>query len=108
MDETYAHMAGKPTYLYRAVDSAGSTTDFYLSPERDAAAAKQFFRKALAASNHPRPRVINVDGNPSYPKVVTELKQEQRLGAALPVSHLPLPEQYREARPPRRETADQR
>jgi len=25
------------------------------------------------------PRVINVDGNPSYPKVVTELKQEGKL-----------------------------
>jgi transposase, IS6 family len=31
-------------------------------------------------ANHPRPRVINVDGNPSYPKVVQELKRERRLG----------------------------
>ena len=80
VDETYVRVAGKWTYLYRAADSAGATIDFYLSQERDAAAAKQFFRKALAASNHPRPRVINVDGNPSYPKVVTELKQERKLG----------------------------
>ncbi len=80
VDETYVCVAGKWTYLYRAVDSAGATIDFYLSQERDAAAAKQFFRKALAAANHPRPRVINVDGNPSYAKVVTELKQERKLG----------------------------
>ena len=38
------------------------------------------FSKVLAAPGHPRPRVINVDGNPSYPKVVTELKQEGKLG----------------------------
>jgi transposase-like protein len=47
---------------------------------RDGAAAKRFFRRALAAANHPSPRVINVDGNASYPKVVKELKHEQRLG----------------------------
>jgi transposase-like protein len=80
VDETYVRVAGKWTYLYRAVDSAGASIDFYLSQERDAAAAKQFFRKALAAANPPLPGVINVDGNPSYPKVVTELKQERKLG----------------------------
>jgi transposase-like protein len=26
------------------------------------------------------PRVINVDGNPSYPKVIMELKREQKFG----------------------------
>ena len=31
-------------------------------------------------SGHLRPRVVNVDGNPSYPKVVPEIKQEPRLG----------------------------
>src|SRR5215831_7492704 len=34
----------------------------------------------LACSWSPPPRVINVDGNPSYPKVVAELKQECKLG----------------------------
>ena len=67
-------------YLYRAVDSTGATIDFLLSAHRDAAAAKRFFQKALHAPGHPRPRVINVDGNPSYPKVVQELKQEGKLG----------------------------
>ena len=50
------------------------------SAKRDAGAAKQFFQKALQAPGHPRPRVITVDGNPSYPKVIAELKQERRLG----------------------------
>src|SRR5262249_49636727 len=42
--------------------------------------AKRFFQNALLAPGHPRPRVINVDGNASYPKVVAELKQEGKLG----------------------------
>jgi transposase, IS6 family len=80
VDETYLRVAGKWTYLYRAVDSNGDTIDFLLSANRDAYAAKRFFRKALRAPGHPRPRVINVDGNPSYPKVITELKQTGELG----------------------------
>jgi len=80
VDETYLRVAGKWTYLYRAVDSAGDTIDFLLSPNRDADAARQFLQKALRAPGHPHPRVINVDGNPSYPKVISELKQAAELG----------------------------
>ena len=80
VDETYLRVAGKWTYLYRAVDSTGATIDFLLSARRDAAAAKRFFQKALQSPGHPRPRVINVDGNPSYPKVITELKRTGELG----------------------------
>ena len=79
-DETYIRVAGRWMYLYRAVDSTGATIDFYLSPSRDLAAAKAFFRKCLAGDYHPRPRVINVDGNPSYRKAVTQLKREHKLG----------------------------
>ena len=39
VDETYLRVAGKWTYLYRAVDSTGATIDFLLSTRRDAAAA---------------------------------------------------------------------
>jgi transposase-like protein len=80
VDETYFRTAGRWTYLYRAVDSAGDTIDFLLSSNRDAQAAKRFFQKALRSLNHPRPRVINVDGNPSYPKVITELRRTGELG----------------------------
>src|SRR5207247_10990983 len=69
VDETYVRVKGKWVYLYRAVDSTGATIDFLLSARRDAAAAKRFFQRALRAPGHPRPRVIKVDGNPSYPKV---------------------------------------
>jgi transposase-like protein len=62
VDETYVRIAGTWTHLYRAVDSVGDTIDFLLSPNRDAQAAKRFFHKALHWLNHPRSRVINVDG----------------------------------------------
>src|SRR5436305_12636138 len=39
VDETYLRVAGKWTYLYRAVDSTGDTIDLLLSPKRDPAAA---------------------------------------------------------------------
>src|SRR6201981_3108143 len=80
VDETYVRVKGKWVYLYRAVDSTGATIDFLLSAHRDAAAAKRLFQRAVRAPGHPRPRVINVDGNPSYPKVVAELKTEGKLG----------------------------
>jgi transposase-like protein len=51
-----------------------------LSEARDLSAARTFFQKALAAPGHPRPRVINVDGNPSYPTVIDELKRQGALG----------------------------
>ena len=79
-DETYVRVAGRWTYLYRAVDSTGATIDFFLSETRDVFAAGAFFRKALAAPGHPRPRVINVDGNPSHLRVVDELKRAHALG----------------------------
>jgi len=80
VDETYIRVAGHWSYLYRAVDSTGATIDFWFSTERDATAAKRFFQRALKVPGRGRPRVVNVDGNPSYPKVITELKQERHLG----------------------------
>jgi IS6 family transposase len=55
VDETYVKVKGCWTYLYRAVDSRGQTIDFLLSAKRDAAAAKRFFRKALAQHAHGEP-----------------------------------------------------
>ena len=78
VDETYIRVAGQWTYLYRAIDSAGDTIDFLLSPKRDRVAAKGFLQ--LALSGHSRPRVINVDGHPAYPAVIGELKQSAELG----------------------------
>jgi transposase, IS6 family len=78
VDETYVRVAGKWAYLYRAVDSAGETIDFTLSPKRDLIAAKLFLRLALSARI--RPRVINVDGHPAYARAIADLKRSGELG----------------------------
>ena len=44
---------GKWTYLYRAVDKQGQTVDFLLSEQRDTAAAKRFFIKAIRNNESP-------------------------------------------------------
>ena len=80
MDETYVRVAGRWTYLYRALDSKGDTIDFMLSPNRDAIAAKHFLRLALARAGKIRPRVINVDGHPAYPQVIADLQRVGELG----------------------------
>jgi transposase, IS6 family len=79
VDETYLRIAGKWVYLYRAVDSNGDTIDFLLSARRDSASAKRFLQKALRSIGDGSPRVINVDGNPSYPAAVRELKGSGQL-----------------------------
>src|SRR3954470_22653081 len=79
VDETYVRVGGKWTYLYRALDSEGNTIDFMLSPYRDRIAAKHFLQLALWRVGHLGPRVINVDGHPAYPSVITELKRTGEL-----------------------------
>src|SRR3954447_9184515 len=74
--ETYIKVKGKDRYLYRAVDSTGQTIDFLLTAQRDKAAAKRFFQRALQGSANVMPRVINVDKNAAYPAAVHELKAE--------------------------------
>lgn len=79
VDETYIKVKKEWMYLYRAVDSQGNTLDFWLSPTRDAKAAKHFFLKTLATPHTSEPRVINVDKHAAYPKAFAELKAEGHL-----------------------------
>ena len=79
VDETYIKVKRVWTYLYRAVDSAGNTIEFLLSPKRDKASAKRFFRKAVGAKHATPPRAITVDKNPAFPKAFAELKEKQVL-----------------------------
>jgi IS6 family transposase len=99
VDETSIKVKKIWMYLYRAVDSEGSTLEFLLSPTRDAEAATRFFCKALhapadatwqarpgekqgaqiTAPTAPSPilltpRVITVDKNAAYPKAIADLK----------------------------------
>ena len=79
VDETYIRVKGKWVYLYRAVDAAGQTIDFLLSPKRDAAAARRFFRKALGQPHTVNPRIITVDKNAAYPIAVKAMKRAREL-----------------------------
>jgi putative transposase len=62
LDETYIKVRGKWTYLYRAVDRDGQTLDFMLSERRDLAAARRFFKQAIATNGVPDRVVIDKSG----------------------------------------------
>jgi transposase-like protein len=79
VDGTYIRVKKQWHYLYRAVDSEGSTIDLMLSARRDAKAAERFFRKALRASHTGPPRVITVDQTAAYPRAFEVLQQEGTL-----------------------------
>jgi transposase-like protein len=77
VDETYVKVRGKWAYLYRALDKEGNTIDFYLSPTRNAKAAKRFLGKALnGLKDWEKPEIINTDKAPTYGIAISELKTE--------------------------------
>jgi transposase-like protein len=77
VDETYVKVRGKWAYLYRAIDKEGNTIDFYLSPTRNAKAAKCFLGKALnGLKDWEKPDVINTDKAHTYGVALSELKAE--------------------------------
>ncbi len=71
VDETYVKVAGRWTYLYRAVDQHGQVIDVLVSTRRDGAAARDFF--ALALRVGPSPVEVTTDRAPVYPRVIDEL-----------------------------------
>ena len=62
MDETYIKVKGKWANLYRAIDKHGKTIYFMLSKQRDKAAAKRFFKRAIKANGVPQRIVIDKSG----------------------------------------------
>jgi transposase-like protein len=68
---------GEWTYLYRAVDKAGKTVDFYLSRRRDVNAAKAFLRKAMQGQRVPTK--ITLDAYAASHPAVAELKDTHEL-----------------------------
>ncbi len=79
VDETYVKVRGQWTYLYRAVDKFGNTIDFYLSPTRNAKAAKRFLGKALnGLKDWEKPTVVNTDKSSTYGIAIAQLKAENR------------------------------
>ena len=71
LDETYVKVAGRWTYLYRAIDQHGQVIDVLVSTRRDAAAARVFLARALR--HGPVPVEIVTDRAPVYPRVVDEM-----------------------------------
>jgi transposase-like protein len=78
MDETYVRIRGRWAYLYRAVDASGKTVDFRLSPRRNVASAKAFFRKAVRSQRR-SPQTITLDGYVASHRAVRELREQGRL-----------------------------
>jgi transposase-like protein len=71
VDETYVKVAGRWRYLYRAVDQFGQVIDVLLSENRDMAAARRFFTRALRYG--PAPVEVTTDQAGPYLRVVDEL-----------------------------------
>ena len=70
-DETYVKVAGRWTYLYRAIDQYGQVIDVLLSQRRDLAAARRFFIRALRAGTVPAE--VITDLAQAYPRFLDEL-----------------------------------
>jgi transposase-like protein len=71
VDETYVKVAGRWTYLYRAVDQFGQVIDVLVSTRRDAEAARVFF--ARAGRFGPAPVEVTTDRAAVYPRIIDEL-----------------------------------
>jgi transposase-like protein len=77
MDETYIKVRGSWVYLYRAVDKAGRTVDFFLSRNRDVTAAKTFLRNAM--KNRLTPTKITLDAYAASHRTVRKMKETGEL-----------------------------
>jgi transposase-like protein len=69
VDETYVKVAGRWRYVYRAIDQLGQVIDVFLSPQRDARAARRFFERAIDATRI-TPSEVVTDRAPTYPMVL--------------------------------------
>jgi IS6 family transposase len=72
VDETYVKVNGVWRYVHRAIDQHGQVIDVLVSPHRDAAAARKFFRRALSTLKV-KPTEVVTDAARVYPAVLDEL-----------------------------------
>jgi transposase, IS6 family len=72
VDETYVRVAGQWRYVYRAIDQLGQVIDVFVSPQRDARAARRFLQRAIPATKV-LPNEVVADRAPTYPMVLDEL-----------------------------------
>jgi transposase, IS6 family len=57
--------------LYRVIDQYGQVIDVLMSEQRDLAATRRFFTRALAHGSHPTE--VSTDRAPAYPRVLDEV-----------------------------------
>ena len=72
VDETYVKVAGRWRYVYRAIDQFGQVIDVFVSPRRDAKAARRFFEQAIATTKVAPVEVVT-DRAATYPIVLEDL-----------------------------------
>jgi transposase, IS6 family len=72
VDETYVRVGGQWRYVYRAIDQFGQVIDVFVSPRRDARAARRFFEQALDTTKV-TPSEVTTDQAPAYPGVLEAL-----------------------------------
>jgi transposase-like protein len=65
-------VAGRWRYVYRAIDQFGQVIDVFVSPRRDARAARRFFERAIGTTKITPVEVVT-DRAPTYPVVLEEL-----------------------------------
>ena len=104
MDETYIKVGGRWVYLYRAVDKASRTVDFFLSRNRDVNAAETFLRSAM--KNTRTPTKITLDAYAASHRAVREMKEAGELSKRARVRSSQYLKQPHRTGPPARQTAD--
>jgi transposase-like protein len=72
VEATYVKVAGRWRYVYRAIDQSGQVIDVFVSPRRDAGAARRLFQRAIAATKV-TPVEITTDQAPVDPAVLDDL-----------------------------------
>jgi transposase-like protein len=72
VDETYVKVASQWRYVDRAIDQYGQVIDVFVSPRRDAAAARRFFEQAIGTTKR-APVEIITDKAAAYPAMLEEL-----------------------------------
>jgi transposase-like protein len=73
VDETYVRVAGQWRYVYRAIDQFGQVIDVFVTPRRDAKAARRVLQRAIATTKV-RPVEVVTDRAATYPIVLEELQ----------------------------------
>jgi transposase-like protein len=75
MGETYIMVKGVWKYLYRTADKQEKTVGFLLTANRDAAAARRFFRKAM--QHNEVPDTVTMDRSGASKAALDQLNAER-------------------------------